>query len=179
MNLITARAVYLVLYLACIVAANWMIRHVGTPIPGGIHLLPVGFGLMAPSGTYAAALTLVLRDLVQRTSGRWWGVAVIPLGAGISALWDVQLALASGLAFLLSEALDFLVYTPLQKRLTVAVAFSAPVGAVVDSLTFLTLAGIPLAVALPGLIVGKAWAILAATLVVAVFTRRIPRMAPA
>src|SRR5215472_6351363 len=150
-------------YLATIVAANWMIRHVGTPIPGGTHLLPVGFGLMAPSGTYAAALTLVARDLVQRTSGRWWGIAVIPVGAAVSAVWDFRLAAASGAAFLLSEALDFLVYTPLQKRLTVAVGFSAPVGAVVDSLTFLTLAGIPLAIALPGQLVGKGWAIAAAT----------------
>ena len=48
--------------------ANWMIAHVGLAIPGGAHVLPVGFGLVAPSGTYAAALTLVIRDLVQRTA---------------------------------------------------------------------------------------------------------------
>lgn len=168
-----------VAYLTSIVAANWMIRNVGIPIAGGTHLLPVGFGLLAPSGTYAAALTLVARDLVQRTSGRWWGIGVIPVGASISALFDVRLALASGVAFLLSEALDFAVYTPLQRRLTVAVAASAPVGAVVDSLTFLTLAGIPLAVALPGQLVGKGWAILVATAIVAMLQRRIPAARPA
>lgn len=169
-----AAVALVILYLASVVAANWMIRNVGIPIPGGTHLLPVGFGLLAPSGTYAAALTLVLRDLVQRTSGRWWGVGVIPIGAAISALFDIRLALASGVAFLLSEALDFAVYTPLQRRLTIAIAFSAPVGAVIDSLTFLALAGIPLALALPGQLVGKGWAILVATVVVAVLRRRIP-----
>jgi queuosine precursor transporter len=168
------RVLVIALYLASIVAANWMIRHVGAPIPGGTHLLPVGFGLMAPSGTYAAALTLVLRDLVQRTSGRWWGIAVIPVGTAISAVFDLRLAVASGLAFLFSEVLDFAIYTPLQRRLTVAVAVSAPVGAMVDSLTFLTLAGIPLAVALPGQLIGKAWAILVAAAFVALVSQRIP-----
>jgi hypothetical protein len=162
-----------------VVLANWMIRNVGAPIPGGTHLLPVGFGLMAPSGTYAAALVLVLRDLVQRTSGRWWSVGVIPVGAAISALFDAQLAVASGAAFLLSETLDFAVYTPLQRRFTLAVAFSAPVGAIVDSLTFLTLAGIPLAVALPGQLVGKGWAIPAATALIAAARRHIPARVPA
>lgn len=174
-----SRWVFVAGYLTAIVAANWMIRNVGIPTPGGTHLLPVGFGLLAPSGTYAAVLVLVLRDLVQRTAGRWWGIGVIPVGAAISALFDVRLAVASGLAFLLSEALDFAVYTPLQRRLTVAVAVSAPIGAIVDSLTFLTLAGIPLAVALPGQMVGKGWAIAVATIAVAVLRRRIPAARPA
>jgi hypothetical protein len=163
-------------YLVAVVGANWLIGHVGTPIPGGTHLLPVGFGLMAPSGTYAAALVLVLRDLVQRTAGRRWSLAIIPAGVAITAAFDVRLALASGAAFALSELADFVVYTPLQRRgLTLAVLASATVGNLVDSTLFLTLAGIPLAVAWPGQVVGKTWAILLATLVISIVAQRLPK----
>ena len=167
-------------YLATIVTANWMIRHVGTPIAGGTHLLPVGFGLMAPSGVYAAAMTLVARDLVQRVAGRWLGIAIIPVGAALTALFDVRLAVASGVAFLLSELLDFAVYTPLQTRgLALAVAASAVVGDVVDSGAFLLLAGIPLRIALPGLLLGKLWAIILATVLIAILSGRIAKASPA
>lgn len=164
------------LYLAAVVGANWMIRNVGLVIPGGTHLLPVGFGLMAPSGTYAAALVLVLRDLIQRTSGRAWSLAVIPAGVVVTAAFDVRLALASGTAFALSELVDFAVYTPLQRRnLALAVLVSATAGNLMDSTLFLLLAGIPLMVAWPGQVVGKSWAILLAALVIALVARRLPR----
>ena len=40
-------------------AQNWLIVHVGIPTaPGGPHLTPVGFGLLAPSGVWAAAVSL-------------------------------------------------------------------------------------------------------------------------
>lgn len=159
----SVKVVALLGYLLSIVAANWMIRHVGMEIPGGTHLVPVGFGLMAPSGTYAAAGTLVARDLVQRTAGRRWGIVIIPIGAAFTALWDVRLAVASGAAFLVSEGLDMAVYTPLVDRgLTRAVFASVVAGTVVDSVLFLLLAGIPLAVALPGLLVGKLYVAIAA-----------------
>ena len=71
-----------------------------------------------------------------------------------------QLVIASGAAFLLSELVDFAVYTPLQKRrLTLAVVTSSVVGLIVDSLVFLMLAFGSLAF-LEGQIVGKMWAVL-------------------
>lgn len=149
-------------YVASIVGANWMISHVGTPVQGA-HELPVGFGLKAPSGVYLAALSFVARDIVQRFSGLRVGVAAILIGALVS--WWVSsatLALASGGTFLCSETCDFLVYTPLQSRnFLLAVVGSGLVGDLVDSTLFLTLAGIPLAVAWPGQLVGKGWVILA------------------
>lgn len=52
-----------------------------------------------------------------------------------------SLALASGVAFLLSEAADFTVYTPLRRRSRdAAVWASATVGSFVDSCLFLALA---------------------------------------
>ena len=106
----------LVGYGLAVVLANWMIRNVGVEVPGGTHLLPVGFGLMAPSGTYMAALVLVLRDVVQRTIGRRWSLLVIAPGVAITALMDVRLALASGTAFLLGELLDYVLYTSRWRR---------------------------------------------------------------
>jgi uncharacterized PurR-regulated membrane protein YhhQ (DUF165 family) len=168
------RLILAIVYVGAIVLANWLILHVGQPVPGGTHVLPVGFGLMAPSGTYAASLVLVLRDLLQRAAGRAWSLIVIVPGVVITAFMSPQLALASGTAFALSELADFAVYTPLQRRgLGWAVLLSATVGNLVDSTVFLALAGIPFAIAWPGLVVGKAWAILAATFVIAVGTSRV------
>lgn len=143
-------------YALAVLLANLMILHVGRPVPGSdTHLLPVGFGLAAPSGVYAAALVLVLRDLLQRAAGRAWSLAVIVPGVAITATMSPQLALASGTAFAISELADFAVYTPLQRRgLALAILASATVGNVIDSTVFLALAGIPLALAWPGLVLG-------------------------
>ena len=156
----------LLFYGVAIYGANWMIHNVGPiVVPGGNHLVPLGFGLAAPSGTFLAALVLVARDVVQRTLGRWWSVAVIIPGALLSATLDPHLGLASGLAFLFSETADFFVYTPLQRRGFVrALVASGAVGSVVDSILFLGVAGIPLAVALPGLLAAKVIVVVVASL---------------
>jgi hypothetical protein len=89
----SAGIIALVVYGISIYLANWMIRSVGTVVlPDGSHLLPVGFGLMAPSGTYAAGITFVARDVVQRTIGRRWSLLIITPGAILTALLDVRLA---------------------------------------------------------------------------------------
>jgi len=149
-------------YVGAIVGANWMISHVGTPIPGA-HVLPVGFGLKAPSGVYMAAISFVARDVVQRLSGLRVGVAAIVVGALVSlAVSPAHIALASGATFLCSETCDFLVYTPLQARnFPLAVAAPGVVGDLVGSTLFLLLAGISLSVAWPGQVVGKTWVVMA------------------
>jgi len=153
-------AVYLVLYMLCIPAANWMIGNVGTfCVPnGGPCMVPVAPGLMAPSGVLTVGLALVLRDLVQRRLGRWWSLAAIAVGAALSALLAApSLVIASTAAFLLSELADFAVYTPLQqRRFILAVIASSAVGLIVDSMLFLWLAFGSLDF-LVGQIVGKAW----------------------
>jgi uncharacterized PurR-regulated membrane protein YhhQ (DUF165 family) len=160
--------------------ANWMIAHVGHPIPGA-HVLPVGFGLEAPSGVYLAGFTFVARDIVQRLAGTKAGLAAIVLGALVS--WGVStasLALASGATFLLSESCDFVVYTPLQRRhFPLAVLGSGLVSDAVDSTVFLSLAGIPLSAALPGQLVGKAWLVVAGALVAGLLRRTGPFRTPA
>jgi uncharacterized PurR-regulated membrane protein YhhQ (DUF165 family) len=155
---------YLALFTLCIPAANWLIGHVGTTcVPQGPCLIPVGFGLTAPSGVITIGLAFVLRDLVQRRLGVGWAVAAILAGAALSAwLAPPALVVASATAFLLSEAADLAVYTPLQRRrLLLAVAASSLIGLVIDSAVFLWLAFGSLTY-LPGQVVGKAWMVLSA-----------------
>lgn len=159
-------------YAATIPAANWMIGNVGECIPNGPCLIPVGLGLMAPSGVLMIGAALVLRDAVHRLLGWQWSVAAIAIGAGLSFQFSpAALVIASVTAFLLSELADFAVYAPLQrKRLAMAVAASGMVGAAVDSAVFLWLAFGSLDF-IAGQIVGKLW-MTAIAAVVLVFMRR-------
>jgi uncharacterized PurR-regulated membrane protein YhhQ (DUF165 family) len=156
-----------VAYLASIVAANWLTAEYG--------LAAVGFGLVATAGTYMAGLAFVARDAVQDTAGRVWALAALVAGAGLS--WLVaspQLAIASGVAFGLSELADMAIYTPLRKRGYVRAAVASNlVGSVVDTLLFLWLAGFGLApLVVAGQLVGKAW-VTAAVVGVVVVTRAV------
>lgn len=165
----TNRVAALTAYVACIVAANLLTNAYG--------LIPMGFGLVATAGTYAAGLALLARDWVQDAAGRWAAIAAILAGAAISALFSPALALASGVAFLLAELADMAVYTPLRsKGWGRAAAASGVVGAVVDTLVFLWIAGFPIALAFPGQMVGKVlWATLVPVLLVVVVRRAVSR----
>lgn len=146
-------------YAACIPAANWLIGHIGTEcIPNGPCLVPVGFGLSAPSGVLMIGAALVLRDLVQEKFGATWSAAAVVAGACLSAfVAPPALAVASGAAFLASELLDLAVYTPLRRRhLGLAVAASGIAGAIVDSALFLWLAFGSLQF-IDGQVLGKLW----------------------
>src|SRR3954471_21973429 len=153
-----------VVYLACVPLANWMIGHIGTVcVPQGPCLVPVGFGLIAPSGVLVIGAALVLRDIVQRISGVAWALGAVAIGTTLS-WWvaDARIAVASAAAFLISELADCAVYSPLQRRgLVLAVVASGIAGALVDSAAFLWLAFGSLDF-LAGQVVGKAWAVLAA-----------------
>ena len=171
-------AVALALFILTIPASNWLIGHVGTVCPrAGPCLVPVGPGVMAPSGVLAVGAALVLRDLVQRRLGFAAGLAAIVVGALLSA-WVAPpaIVLASATAFLLSELADLLVYTPLQRRRFVtAVVLSSVVGLAVDSAVFLQLAFGSLEF-LPGQILGKLWMVLASVPLVQWIRRRDERL---
>ncbi len=122
------------LFVGLVVAANWLTATYG--MVGGLVL----------AGTFAAGLTFAVRDGLHEVGGRWWVFGAIAVGAGLSVwLANPMLALASGTAFAVSELADFAVYAPLRRRtMAGAAALSNTVGAVVDSLLFLALAGFPL-----------------------------------
>lgn len=146
------RALSITAYLGAIVLANWLVVRYG--------FVSVGFGLMAPAGTYIAGVAFVARDAVQDSIGRIGALIVLIVGAGLS--WFIAspaLAVASAAAFALSELVDMGIYTPLRKRgyLRAALA-SNVVGSIVDSVTFLWLAGFGLAMSVvAGQWVGKLW----------------------
>lgn len=128
-------------YILTIPTANWMIGSFGycDPYPCTI---PVGFGLFAPSGVLMIGLAFSLRDYVQEQIGLWGAAWAIAGGAALSMIVaPPALAVASVLAFALSEGLDLAVYTPL-RRLSkpLGVLASGVVGSIVDSAVFLFVA---------------------------------------
>lgn len=130
-------------FAATIPAANWLIGNVGTEcVPNGPCLIPVGFGLSAPSGVLMIGVALFLRDALQEIGGVKLASAAILLGAALTWLIaSPALAVASIAAFLVAEFADLAVYTPLRRKgLSLAILASGFVGAVVDSAVFLWLA---------------------------------------
>lgn len=128
----------------------------------------VSFSIAGPVfATFAlAGLTLVLRDIVREHIGPWRALALIPLGAAVSALLgDPAVAVASLAAFMLAELLDTAIYEGIRSRSQAwGIAISGVVGSVVDSVVFLSLAFGSLAFLQPQ-ITGKIAATLGAVLV--------------
>lgn len=157
--------------ICCIALANWLTSHLG--------LVAAGFGLLVTAGTFTAGLALAFRDVLHEAGGIRWVLATIAAGCGLSLLLaDGRIALASPAAFALAELLDLAVYAPLRRRhWRTAVAASNAVGAVVDTLVFLAIAGFPITAAtVGGQILVKAVYVTAAFLLVAEVVRRaVPR----
>lgn len=144
-------------FISTILLANWLTSAFG--------FVGVGFGLAATAGTYAAGFALALRDLTHDTLGRTATIGIIVAGAVLSfTVAGPFIAVASGVAFLLSELADLAVYSPLRRRNWAgAVVASNLVGAAIDTIVFIGIAFGVAAIsgALAGQLVGKAWATLA------------------
>lgn len=137
-------------YIASIVAANVAFVLFG--------VVPIGFGLTAPSAVLLAGLAFIFRDYLHRAAGAKWCLVAITAGAALSAVLSPSLAVASAAAFGFSELADLAVFSRLRRRgFTQAVVASNAVGIVLDSLIFLSIAFGSLAF-LPGQIVGKVYA---------------------
>lgn len=169
----TVRA--LALYVLAIVAANWLTSQYGM-----ISVLP---GLTTTAGTYAAGFALLARDVVQDSAGRRGVLAAIAAGGVLTAVASPSLAVASTTAFLVAEAADMAVYTPLRRHgWGRAVLASNVAGATLDTFVFLWLAGFPMtALAVVGQLTGKLlWATVLPVVVVTVvrrWRRAVPRHA--
>jgi len=151
-------------FVATVWIANWLISHFG--------VVQVGFGLLAPAGVFAVGVAFTLRDIVHRTLGPYVVMGAIVLGAALSWLIAPAFALASGVAFLVSELADLMVYSPLRDRSWLgAVVLSNTVGLAIDSALFLWLAFGSLAF-FWGQVVGKAWMTLLAVVLLGVVRHR-------
>lgn len=134
-----------------------MLVHVGWSMEdGGPRVLPVGFGLMAPSGVFMVGASLWLRDVVQDYYGTRWTSMAIAFGIFLTAIIaPPPLAIASTCAFAVSEFCDFAIYTPLRKNSAwIATIVSGLAGSIVDSVIFLLVAFGSLAF-VEGQVVGK------------------------
>lgn len=154
-------------FVGCVYAANWTLARYG------MVEIPV-IGWLAPAGVLWAGFSFGIRDALREAAGdswRVWVVGAIAAGTAVSyVLGDaitipggaLTIAASSGIAFGLSELADACVYEPLRKRQwVVAVFISNLVGAVVDSLIFLSLA-FGATDAIGGQVLGKALVILPA-----------------
>jgi uncharacterized PurR-regulated membrane protein YhhQ (DUF165 family) len=119
------------LYLLSVVAANILVDTLGI----------ISFGwFVFPAGTILVGFVFTMRDVVQRDFGKihclWWMFAACL----VTATFSQSLALASLLAFFVSEAIDWAVYTysggSFMRRVIISNVVSTPI----DSAVFVMLA---------------------------------------
>jgi uncharacterized PurR-regulated membrane protein YhhQ (DUF165 family) len=120
--------------LGCVVGANWAIAT--------FDPVTVWPGYTAPAGVFFAGIAFSARDVLREAGGRRTVALAILLGAFLS-FWieDVErIAIASGIAFAISETADAIAYEFLRARRAVAVGVSNLIGLVLDSVLFLWIA---------------------------------------
>lgn len=129
--------------------------------PDGPCMLPVWIDLYAPSGVYMIGIALVLRDMVQLRYGHSVALLAIVCGCVLSFfVADPRIAVASLIAFGVSETVDWLVFTMLKSRsVLVAIVVSGIVGLFADSVVFLYFAFGSID-HIAGQIVGKLWMVI-------------------
>jgi uncharacterized PurR-regulated membrane protein YhhQ (DUF165 family) len=130
------------LYVGLMPLINWAFASVPTyPLPdwfGGGQYQPFAF---------VTGLVLVARDFSQREIKHWIFGAMF-LGLVLSSLTSwIQIVVASGIAFLISETVDWAIFTFVKKPLSQRIMLSSALSAPVDQAAFLFLASF----AVPGI----------------------------
>lgn len=121
-----------VAYIAAVVAINWLFVVV--------PMVPV-FGAMFPPVMLIVGFVFVFRDFAQREIGHWVVIAMLVAG-GISYFMSAPVvALASVTAFLISETIDWAVYTFTRKPLSQRILYSSLIAVPVDTMVFLQMVG--------------------------------------
>jgi uncharacterized PurR-regulated membrane protein YhhQ (DUF165 family) len=121
---------YTLLYVLLIPLVNWAFSW--TPLVA----LPDG-GMWSPF-SIVVGLVLVVRDFAQREIGQYIFIPLL-LGVAISfAMAPPEIAAASGIAFFVSELVDWALYTFTKKPLSTRVMISSLASAPVDSIIYLT-----------------------------------------
>jgi len=118
-----------IMYVVSIVTVNWLF----TIIP------PIG--IWQPTSVIVG-LIFIFRDLSQRECGHWVILVMLAGGAISYFMSDPFVAIASVSAFLVSEVLDWVVYTVTKRPLRDRILFSSAVGTPIDSIVFTAMIGI-------------------------------------
>lgn len=128
-------------YIGLAILANWLASAYLVHVPFTTYIVP--------AGVFCIGAVFVLRDWLQQLTSLWYSLVIVPISGvasyliGMAAGWTSlqRIALASLAAFIVSEALEAIVFTPIRKRnLTTGVLASGLVGNAVDTWLFLTLA---------------------------------------
>lgn len=131
------------LYLLLIAAANLLTAKFDP-------LVLVSGTLIIPVGSLFAGAVFILRDLVQLKHGKRKTYTTIIWAAALSAALSVSLgdtahvAVASAVAFFISEATDTEIFSRLRSSLVARVLLSGIVGGCLDSVIFVVLGLSPL-----------------------------------
>lgn len=129
------------IFTGLVILANWLASAYVVHVPFTPYL--------APAGVFCIGAVLVIRDWIQQMYGTWrslwliYAAGVISYIAGVLFGWTSlqKIAIASVVAFTISETVEALVFAPIRKRhLGLGVGVSATVGNALDSWIFLTLA---------------------------------------
>ena len=126
------------IYVALIPFLNWSFGI----IPEFQIIEPTGSGLTAQGVslhpmTMVTGMVFVIRDFVQREMGhRVLIVMAIAIAWSFYYAWPV-IALASGIAFAISEGVDWLLFTFTKYRLSTRILLSSALAAPVDTTVFL------------------------------------------
>lgn len=121
----------IIFYLASILLANWLVIEFG--------IIKWGF-IMFPAGAVCIGLTFSARDFVQRKYGKWKAWLWMLVATGITVCFNWKIAFASGCAFLVSEGVDWAIYTYTKKPFKQRIVLSNLIGTPLDSLIFVCLA---------------------------------------
>lgn len=125
------------LYVGLMPFINWSFAAVPTfPIPDWL-----GGGMFQPLAI-VTGLVLVVRDFAQREMRHWiWAAMMVGLALSTLTSW-ITVVIASGLAFLVSETVDWAVYTFSQRPLSQRIMLSSTVSAPLDQVVFIGLASL-------------------------------------
>lgn len=126
-------------YLVLIVLAN---------VFAALWQVPLPFGLMVPAGVFFFGPLFTMRDRIQVDRGVKWIYLLIAVSAVVSwaaaflmgAPLLAKVAVASVVAFLVSETLDTVIFTVLKRSFTQRALMSNFFSAFVDSLIFIAVA---------------------------------------
>jgi uncharacterized PurR-regulated membrane protein YhhQ (DUF165 family) len=97
-------------------------------------------GLTFPAGVVFVGLTFSFRDFAQRFWGVWKIWLFIVIATFITLFMNWQIAIASVTAFLISETIDWLIFTIVKKDFIYRILISNIISTPIDSITFVVLA---------------------------------------
>jgi len=119
------------LYLGSIVLANILVHTFG---------IVTFLGITFPVGAVLIGVTFSFRDLLQQKQGKWGCWKWMITAMGITFVFSRNIAIASTAAFIVSEIIDWFIFTysnrPFKQRIVLSNLFGTPI----DSIIFVVFA---------------------------------------